>query len=110
MKNQRILIIGNGGTGKSTLADRLSKDLGIDVTHLDLISWNDNYERIPEDIFRKDLDEKLKCDKMIIEGWAYHSTMLDRLKWAVVIIYLKFPLQYCLTSVSERNRIFNNRS
>lgn len=110
MNNQRILIIGNGGTGKSTLADKLSKNLGIPVTHLDLLSWKDNYERISEKIFRKDLDEKLNCDEMIIEGWAYHSTMYERLKWADAVIYLKFPLQYCLNSVFERNRLFNNRS
>ncbi len=38
MKSGRILIIGNGGTGKSTLADRLGKEYDIPVTHLDLLS------------------------------------------------------------------------
>lgn len=110
MKNQRILIIGNGGTGKSTLAEKLSKELAVPVTHLDLLSWKDNYERISEVAFRKELAEKLMAEKMIIEGWAYHSTMQDRLKWADVIIYLKFPLKYCLNSVFERNKTFNNRT
>ena len=110
MGNQRIIIIGNGGTGKSTLADKLGKDLDIPVTHLDLLSWKDNFERVPEDYFRRELSEKYKAEKMIIEGWAYHSTMLDRLLWADTIIYLKFPMQYCLNSVYERNKIFNNRA
>lgn len=29
----RIIIIGNGGTGKSTLGDYLSRELAIPVTH-----------------------------------------------------------------------------
>jgi adenylate kinase family enzyme len=110
MKSQRIIIIGNGGAGKSTLAEKLGKDLDIPVAHLDLLSWKDKFERVPEDIFRRELSEKYKAEKMIIEGWAYHSTMHDRMLWADTVIYLKFPLQYCLNSVFNRNREFKNRS
>ena len=109
MNKHRILIIGNGGTGKSTLANRLGNDLGIPAVHLDLLSWKDNYERVQEEIFKKALAEKLKEDKIIIEGWAFQSTMLDRLVWAGTIIYLKYPLSKCLESVFSRNKDYNNR-
>lgn len=109
MSKLRILIIGNGGTGKSTLANRLGIDLSISAVHLDLLSWKDNYERVNEEDFKIALRENLKEEKIIIEGWAFHSTMLERLLWAETIIYLKYPLDKCLESVFKRNKDFNNR-
>lgn len=105
----KIIIIGNGGTGKSTLGNKLSRELNIPVTHLDLLSWKDNFERVPEDVFTRDLNEAMKHDDMIIEGWAYHSTMKLRIDWADVIIYLKYPLDYCLKTVMQRNEEYNNK-
>jgi adenylate kinase family enzyme len=31
----KIIIVGNGGTGKSTLGEKLGKELNIPVSHLD---------------------------------------------------------------------------
>lgn len=106
----KLLIIGNGGTGKSTLANKLGKELDIPVTHLDLLSWNDGFTPVPEEEFKKKLLERFAHESMIIEGWAFQSTMHDRLLWADVIIYLKYPLEYCLNSVFNRNKEFNNKS
>ena len=105
----KIVIIGNGGTGKSTLGDRLSKELGIPITHLDKLSWKDNWHRVPEDDFSVSLQKVMEQKAMIIEGWAYQSTMKDRLRWADIIIYLQYPLEYCLSTVFKRNEEYNNR-
>ncbi|MBI3259007.1 MAG: hypothetical protein HYZ54_05995 [Ignavibacteriae bacterium] len=110
MPSLKILIIGNGGTGKSTLANKLGSRLGIPVTHLDLLSWNDGFKPVPEENFKLELNERFAHKRMIIEGWAFQSTMHDRLLWADVIIYLKYPLDYCLNSVFNRNKEFNNKS
>lgn len=45
---KRILLIGSGGAGKSTLARELGKKLSIEVTHLDRILWRPNWEPIPK--------------------------------------------------------------
>jgi adenylate kinase family enzyme len=105
----KILIIGNGGTGKSTLAQKMGKDLDIPVTHLDLIMWNKNWDRLPEREFTKQLAKITPSKDWIIEGWGYHSTLNDRVEKADVIIYLQFPLQFCLKSVLERNTKYNNK-
>ncbi len=110
MSSLKILIIGNGGTGKSTLANKLGTELNIPVTHLDLLSWKDGFTPVPEEDFKRELSERFKRERMIIEGWAFQSTMHDRLLWADVIIYLKYPLEYCLNSVFNRNKEFNNKS
>jgi len=106
----KILIIGNGGSGKSTLANKLGADLDIAVTHLDLLTWEDNYVRVPEEIFLKNLQKAMENTPRIIEGWSYQSTMRARLEWADDIIYLKYPLDFCLENVFKRNETFNNRA
>jgi adenylate kinase family enzyme len=39
--HDRVLIIGNSGTGKSTLAQRLGARLAVPVIELDLLHWRD---------------------------------------------------------------------
>jgi adenylate kinase family enzyme len=105
----RIIIVGNGGTGKSVLGHTMSNDLNIPVTHLDILAWTKNFERVPEEIFRERLYQAMNQEHMIIEGWANHATMKERLIWADVIIYLKFPLDFCLKSVEQRNIEYDNK-
>ena len=105
----RILIIGNSGTGKSILAERLGRELQISVSHLDLIAWSRNFRRTPEAIFRQKLASFLKNRNFIMEGWALQSTMKERFAWAQVIIYLAYPKTYCLKAVSDRSLEYNNR-
>ncbi|HSZ24576.1 MAG TPA: hypothetical protein VK766_02600 [Cytophagaceae bacterium] len=105
----KILIIGNGGTGKSTLADRMGKDLHLPVTYLDLIMWNKDWERLSEKEFKKQISKIISDKDWIIEGWGYHSTLFDRIEKAEIIIYLQYPLAYCQNSVLERNKQYNNK-
>jgi adenylate kinase family enzyme len=105
----KILIIGNGGTGKSTLAQKMGAELNIAVTYLDLIMWNKNWDRLPEREFTKRLAAITPEKDWIIEGWGYHSTLNQRIEKADVIIYLQFPLEFCLKSVLERNKKYNNK-
>jgi len=105
----KILIIGNGGTGKSTLAQKMGLELKIPVTYLDLIMWNKNWDRLPEREFSKEIAKITKEKDWIIEGWGYHSTLNSRIEKADVIIYLQFPLSFCLKSVLERNTTYNNK-
>ena len=105
----KILIIGNGGTGKSTLAQKMSSELGIPATYLDLIMWDKDWNRMPEREFSKEIDKIAKEKDWIIEGWGYHSSLNSRIEKADVIIYLQFPLAFCLKSVLKRNTDYNNK-
>ena len=105
----KIFIIGNGGTGKSTLAHKMGAELGIEVTHVDLIMWNKNWDRMPEKEFTKRLTKIIARKEWIIEGWGYNSSIAQRIEKADVIIYLQFPLEFCLKSVLERNKKYNNK-
>lgn len=48
---QRILIVGNGGAGKTVLANRLGRLLAIPVTHLDALRYDSSWNVVPEERF-----------------------------------------------------------
>ena len=86
---QRIGIIGGSGTGKTTLANNLGKELGLPVTHIDGIQHLANWKERDKAERDKIILEKIKEDKWIIDG-TYRSTLKARLERAEFIIYLDY--------------------
>lgn len=99
----RIIIIGNGGTGKSTLGERLGKILNLEVTHLDKMTFKPGWIRVDEDVFRKQLNEIISKENWIVEGWSYHSTLRMRLEASTTIIYLKYSIFICYRNALLRH-------
>lgn len=99
---KKIIIIGNGGAGKSTLSLKLGRLLGISVTHLDLITFSKTGEPLGIEQMREKLYEVLKNDEWIIEGWSYQTTMQERIDNADTIIYLDYPLWFCYWNALKR--------
>lgn len=65
---KRIMIIGSGGAGKSTLARQLGERLQLDVYHLDALMWRPGWEIAPREE-RIDIQKQLvKKDEWIIDG------------------------------------------
>jgi len=85
----RIAIIGCSSSGKSTLADCLSKKLNIPVFHLDLLAHHEqtNWTRRTDDELVKVHSKLLDQDEWIIEG-NYSVCMPERLKQATSVIWL----------------------
>ncbi len=99
---KKIMIIGNGGSGKSTLSIGLGKMLDIPVTHLDLMTFSSTGEPVGLEPMVGKLREVLLRDKWIVEGWSYQSTMQERINNADTIIYLAYPLWYCYWNALKR--------
>ncbi len=85
----KICIIGGSGTGKTTLANNLGKQLKLPVYHLDGINYFSNWETRDKNERDKIILEKLAEDKWIIDG-TYNSTLPQRLEKSDFIIFLDY--------------------
>ena len=98
---ERILIIGCGGAGKSTLARQLGDKLGLPVVHLDSIFWLPNWVERDRDEFDELVRQELAKDQWIMDG-NYNRTMRSRIQYCDTIIYLDFSRMACILGVLKR--------
>ena len=98
---KRIMIIGCGGAGKSTLARQLGEKTGLPVVHLDKLFWRPGWEHISRDEFDVLHREALMGEKWILDG-NFDRTMEERIKHCDTVIYLDFSRFACLFGVAKR--------
>ncbi len=98
---ERILIIGCGGAGKSTLARQLGEKLSIPVVHLDKLWWRENWTHISREEFDAVVAAEAKKDQWIMDG-NYNRSISQRLTYCDTIIYLDFSRLACLLGVAKR--------
>lgn len=98
---KKIMLIGSGGAGKSTLAKQLGKKLNINVYHLDSLFWLPHWQNTDITYKRNIQNELLKKSSWIIDG-NYSSTLAERMQSADTIIYLQRSRWVCLYHVVKR--------
>lgn len=99
---ERIIVIGNCGSGKSTLSKQLSEITGLPLIHLDVISRGQGYwESLPREEFDKILLNELQKPQWIIDG-NFNRTIPMRLLYCDTVIFFDFPRIICLHGVLKR--------
>jgi adenylate kinase family enzyme len=98
---KRVIIIGCGGAGKSTLARKMGEKTGLPVVHLDKLFWKPGWvERTPEE-FDPLMEAELAKETWIMDG-NFNRTMPQRVQRCDTIIYLDFSRMACLWGVLKR--------
>ena len=93
---ERVMIIGCGGAGKSTLARKLGEKTGLPVVHLDQIWWAPgHWQHIEKPEFDEKLALELAKPQWILDG-NFNRTIEARLEACDTIIYLDYPRLICI--------------
>jgi adenylate kinase family enzyme len=106
---KRILIIGSGGAGKSTLAPRLGEKMGIEVVHLDKLFWNPGWVPTAKDEWREIVGQALEKDSWIIDG-NFGGTLEMRVQACDTIIFLDIPRHICMYRIVKRWVMYNRNT
>ena len=95
---QRIVVVGTTGSGKTTVAGRLERILGISHVELDSLNWEPNWTSLAEidpDRFRQRVREAVSVQAWVVDG--SYSVVRD-LVWpkATMLVWLDYPLRLIL--------------
>ncbi len=98
---QKILILGNCGTGKTTFAKQLSQHLNLPLLHLDYYYWKSNWKKPEKEKWRVKVHKLVKGNSWIIDG-NYQSTFDIRVPVSDTIIFLDLPKYVSLFRIIKR--------
>ena len=99
---QRVMIIGCGGAGKSTLSRKLGELTKLPVIHLDREFWKPNWVEPDKGEWAQKVESLAKEEKWILEG-NYSGTFSIRLARVDLVVWLDMPMPLCLWRVIKRS-------
>lgn len=91
MSLQRIVVVGTTGSGKTTMAARLSDKLSIPHIEMDALNWGPNWQVRPPDVFQTAVDEATRGQAWVVDG---NYSRAREIVWprADTIVWLDYPL------------------
>jgi adenylate kinase family enzyme len=98
---RKILVIGAGGAGKSTLARRLAACGGLPLIHLDALYWHPGWVPTPNDLWDQEIARLIAQDAWVMDG-NYGRTLPPRLAACDTVIFLDRPRWRCLWHLLRR--------
>lgn len=103
---QRVVIVGPGAAGKSTLAARLSQITGLPVIELDKLFWQPGLVATAPDTWAAIERDLVAQESWIMDGdlGPYDSTPQVRLEAADTVLFLDFSPLRCAWRAIRRSR------
>ena len=106
---RRVMIIGAGGAGKSTLARRVGERTGLPVVHLDACYWRAGWVETPADEWRERVRALAAEDAWVMDG-NYGGSMDLRLARADTVVFLDLPRLTMVARILGRWLRFRGRT
>ena len=98
----RVIIVGNTGAGKTTLANALAARLGVDHVELDALHWEPNWTPTERDAFRAKARAALSPSGWVADG---NYRKVRDIVWsrAHTLVWLDYPLAVILWRLARRS-------
>ncbi|MET9230011.1 DNA topology modulation protein FlaR [Lentzea sp. NPDC003310] len=101
----RVVILGRGGAGKSTLARTLGAATGLPVVELDKHFWGPELEPTPLDLWAIVQGELAEEERWIMDGdLGPHDVLEVRLRRADTVVVLDYSFPRCAWRALLRSR------
>jgi adenylate kinase family enzyme len=98
---QRVAVVGPGGAGKTVFADRLSRQLGCPVVHLDRIFYGDSWQPRPRAEAVADLERAIAGGRWVVDG-NFLDAGDSRFARADAVVFLDLPRALCVWRIVWR--------
>jgi adenylate kinase family enzyme len=99
---KRVVVIGNGGGGKSTLARRLAAQADCPCVEIDTLLWQPGWRLAPVETYNAEHARLIAQERWIIEGLGRQESIPQRLSRSTDIVLIDMPLWMHFWLAAER--------
>jgi hypothetical protein len=98
----RVVIIGNAGGGKSTLARKIAERKGLKHVEIDRLLWQENWVLTPEEVYTRQHRQIIEQEDWLIDGLGRQALIAPRIGRATAVILIDMPLWMHFWLAAER--------
>lgn len=98
---KRVVVVGSGGSGKSTFSRQLCVRTGLPVVHLDQLYWRSGWVSTPKDEWETIVRREIEKPEWIMDG-NFGGTREMRMHAADTVIFLDLSRWVCLLRILKR--------
>ena len=88
----KVMIIGNGGGGKTTLAHLLARAYDLPLTEIDTLQFQPGWERTAEPALRQAIKSAHDSERWLIDGFGPWDQIEERARLADLIVFVDHPI------------------
>ena len=100
---RRIIVVGCQGSGKTSLALRLGRNLDLPVVYLDVLYWRPGWEESDKASFRVCVADAIAGEGWVVDG-SFSGRVFDlNLARADTLIVIERPRWLCLRRIAWRS-------
>ena len=98
----RIVVIGNAGGGKTTLARKLAAKRGLPHVEIDRELWQPGWMLTPVEVYERRHREIVAGDAWVVDGLGREASIPERIARATEIVLVDMPIWMHFWLAAER--------
>jgi adenylate kinase family enzyme len=99
---KRVVVIGNSGGGKSTLARRLAAQQGLPCVEVDTLLWQPGWQLVPVETYNAKHARLIAQEQWIMDGLGRQESIPLRLSRSTGIVLVDMPVWMHFWLAAER--------